>query len=326
MESLPDTCTFVVEAAESNTRIDRYLVERLPEISRAQMQRIIENGQATLNGKTVKVAMKVQTGDILVVEIELETVPSETAAQDIPLDIVYEDSDLLVINKAKGMVVHPAPGAPDGTLVNALLYHCRDLSGIGGVERPGIVHRLDKDTSGLMMVAKNDRAHVGLQQQLKLRTASRRYIAYVWGSPKFEKAVIDAPIERHPVDRKRMVIASKGEGRDSVTYVTVTHRFDSLVSRIECKLETGRTHQIRAHCEFAGHPVLGDSVYSGLRKTGVRPLDEAVAALHGQSLHAGALSFQQPRTGESLSFVAPPPAEMQDLDTLLRKIADSRSR
>ena len=320
MDKTEEHQEFLADTKDTDTRLDHYLVARLPDISRAQLQRFIENGQALVNGKTVRSSHRLQAGDRVAIEHALETTASDILPQDIPLEIVYEDSDLLVINKPKGMVVHPAPGALDGTLVNALLFHCKDLSGIGGVERPGIVHRLDKDTSGLLMVAKNDIAHVGLQKQIQARTASRKYIAYIWGSPRWEKAVVDAPISRHSIDRKRMAIAEKGAGREAITHIRVTDRLGSL-TRIECALETGRTHQIRLHCEFAGHPVVGDPIYGGLRRSGVRALDELVATLHGQALHAFELAFAQPRTREPLHFNAAAPAELLHLDTFARQAA-----
>jgi 23S rRNA pseudouridine1911/1915/1917 synthase len=236
------------------------------------------------------------------------------------------------------MVVHPAPGAEDGTLVNALLGYATDLSGIGGVVRPGIVHRLDKDTTGLLVVAKNDHAHNELQRQIQKRTASRRYLALVWGRPAFEQAIVDVPIGRHPTDRKRMTVAEPGSSvtaRNAVTELRILETLEPNFTLIECVLQTGRTHQIRVHCAFAGFPVVGDPTYGGLRKVSadvlrgplLTQLNEKLAALHGQALHAFQLAFDHPTTGERMTFEAPPPPEMQELLDFLRALpAGERSR
>ncbi len=282
-------------------RCDVYLAENMPDLSRSFLKRLFESGEILVNGKTVRASFKLKIGD----EISL-TLPEakklDVVAQDIPLDIVYEDSDVLVINKERGMVVHPAAGNEDGTLVNALMYHCGDnLSGINGVLRPGIVHRIDKDTTGLLAVAKNDKAHQSLTDQLSDRSLSRTYFAIVHGNIKEDNLTIDAPIARDIRDRKKMAIARK-DGRSAVTHITVLERFGKY-TLIRCKLETGRTHQIRVHTKSIGHPILGDKTY-GLKK------EEFV--LSGQLLHAGEIGFIHPATGENVSFSAPLPEDFED--------------
>ena len=295
---------FELTVAEAGGRLDSFLAEHLPEVSRAQVHRWIGEGAVIVNGKVVKSSYKTQTGD----SIAITPPPLKSTAlipENIPLVIVFEDDDLLVIHKPKGMVVHPAPGAETGTLVHALLAHCKGrLSGIGGEERPGIVHRLDKDTSGLLVVAKNDVSHRHLQAQIQSRAAKRTYVALVWGNPPFEDALIEVPIDRHPNDRHKMGTCAPGEGRDAATEVHVLERFGPM-TLIECRLRTGRTHQIRVHCQFAGYPVVGDAVYGGVRKTDLET--------HGQALHACKLEFTHPRTGEPLAFELPLPAYLQKI-------------
>ncbi len=290
--------------------MDAFLAEHLPEVSRSQAARWIDEGAVVVNGKPVKVSYKTQAGD----KIGITPPPmksTELIPENIPLNIVFEDEDLLVIHKPKGMVVHPAPGARTGTLVHALLSHCKGrLSGIGGEERPGIVHRLDKDTSGLLVVAKNDVAHRHLQEQIQSRAAKRTYVALIWGSPNFEDALIEAPIDRHPNDRHRMAVSQPGEGREAATEVHVLERLGPM-TLIECRLRTGRTHQIRVHCQFAGYPVVGDSVYGGLRKLDIET--------QGQALHACKLEFTHPRTGEVLSFELPLPGYMRGICAAYRR-------
>ena len=322
----PQTHTFTVAA--KGDRLDVFLAAGLPALSRSQVQRIVTEGGAVVNGVAAKASLKLFAGDAMVF-----TVPAMKAAtalpEDIALDIVYEDSDLLVINKQKGLVVHPAPGATSGTLVNALLFHCRDLSGIGGESRPGIVHRLDKDTTGLMMVAKNDAAHRSLQAQIQTKTAERRYLAFVWGRPNFHDAVIDAPIGRSLTDRKKMAVMEPGgvqAGRTAQTHVSVKEAHGA-VSLVECVLQTGRTHQIRVHMAYIGHPVVADSTYGGERK--VSPewardnvararVNEHIADMTGQALHSHKLSFTHPRTEQLLSFTLSLPPEMTTLMRLLK--------
>jgi len=305
-------------------RIDAYLAAQLPEMSRSAIGRLIDEGRVTIDGKPVKAKYKVKTGDEITVEIP-PPVPSDITPEEIPLDVIYEDSDIIVVNKPRGMTTHPAPGAPAGTLVNALLARTTDLSGVGGVQRPRIVHRLDKDTSGLLVVAKNDAAHAGLQSQIQKRMAGRKYLALVWGDTRFEKAVVDAPIGRHPVDRKKMaVIADETKARPAVTDLTVLERLNGF-TLIEASLKTGRTHQIRVHCAYIGHPVVGDPVYGGKRQLPGRfgvadraEFQRLVDNLGGQALHAYKLSFTHPRTGEPMEFEAPMPPEMAALIDWIR--------
>lgn len=278
-------------AEESGERIDALLARTLEDLSRSGAQRLIEQGAVLLEGRQVQKNTRIQRGDrITVMMPETEEIP--LVAQDLPLDVVYEDQDLIVVNKARGMVVHPAPGHPDGTLVNALLWHCGDsLSGIGGEKRPGIVHRIDKDTSGLLIVAKNDFAHQALSAQLADRSLSRVYEAVVRGRLREECGAIDRPIGRHPTDRKRMAVTEKNS-RPAVTHWEVLARYNGY-THVRCRLETGRTHQIRVHMASIGHPLLGDGVYGA-------PSPEK--GLEGQCLHARELKFIHPRTGEQMHF------------------------
>lgn len=275
---------------EGGSRLDAYLAAEMPDKTRSAVQKLIEQGHVTINGQPVPKNRKLKAGEV--VEIDLpEPEALDVAAQDIPLEIVYEDDDLLVVNKPKGMVVHPAAGNPDGTLVNALLWHCGDsLSGINGVLRPGIVHRIDKDTSGLLMVAKNDKAHQSLAAQIAEHSFTRIYEAVVYGNIREEEGTISAPIARHPIDRKKMAVAAGG--REAVTHFRVLERFPGF-THVECRLETGRTHQIRVHMAHTGHPVAGDPVY-GPKK--------CITELHGQCLHARKLGFIHPTSGEYLEF------------------------
>jgi 23S rRNA pseudouridine1911/1915/1917 synthase len=323
-----EEAVFLVGDADENKRLDVFLAEKLNDISRSQLQRLIAVGAVQVNGVPAKPSARAQRGDLILVEIPAPK-PSHIAAEDIPLDVVYEDRDIIVLNKAKGMVVHPAPGAEAGTLVNALLAHARDeLSGIGGETRPGIVHRLDKDTTGLMVVAKNDVAHNGLSYQIQRKLAQRKYMALVWGRPSFSEAVVDAPIGRHPIDRKRMAVTEPGArvpGRQAVTELRIQEGF-GVATMLEATLQTGRTHQIRVHCAYAGYPVVGDALYGGTRKIGAdqlrgpaaTELNARIAALHGQCLHAYSLAFRHPRTEEPLHFETPLPEEMAGLITFLR--------
>ena len=285
-----------ITAEESGERIDALLARAFPALSRSLIQKCMEAGAVTVNGKAVKKNARGAEGDEIVFAFpETEALPVE--AQDIPIDIVYEDGDLAVINKARGMVVHPAPGHPDGTLVNALLFHCGDsLSGIGGVQRPGIVHRIDKDTSGLLVVAKNDFAHQGLSAQLSDHSLCREYEAVVNGVLREESGTVDRPIGRHPVDRKRMAVTEKNSKR-AVTHWELMESYRGY-ARVLCRLETGRTHQIRVHMASIGHPLLGDGLY------GARCPDKG---LEGQCLHARRLRLVHPRTGEEMQFEAPLP-------------------
>ena len=296
-------------ADEENIRIDRYLSLH-SDLSRSFLQKLSEEGKILVNGKPVKSSYKTVLNDEIIVEVpEMQNL--EALPENIPLDILYEDSDLIVINKPKGMVVHPAAGHYTRTLVNALMYHCKDqLSGINGVMRPGIVHRIDMNTTGVLVVCKNDFAHNSLAEQLKVHSITRVYYAIVFGNLREDEGTVHAPIGRHPTDRKKMSIHSK-QGRDAITHYRVLERFGAYTF-IECRLETGRTHQIRVHMASIGHPLLGDEVYGPARQP---------FSLEGQTLHAGVLGFIHPRTGEYVEFSAPLPAYFEELLEKLRKKA-----
>ena len=285
----------IVTEQEQGKRLDVYLTTAL-DISRSYAQQLIQRKEVTVNGKEAKANRRLNEGDQVQAVIELQE-EYKVVPQDIPLDIVYEDKDIIVVNKARGMVVHPAAGNPDGTLVNALLYHCQgELSGINGVIRPGIVHRLDKDTSGVMVAAKTDEAHKGLAEQIKEHSAHRTYWALVHGNISEERGVVDAPIGRHPKDRVKMAVTFKC-GREAVTHFKVLKRYGDY-TWVECKLETGRTHQIRVHMASIGHPLLGDTVYS----SGKSPFKT-----QGQTLHAMTIGFIHPHTNEYMEISAPLP-------------------
>lgn len=290
------TATFPVTVTEPG-RADAVLSAAVDGLTRSAAQKWMEEGRVILNGKPVKKNAPLKPGDTLLVSPpqpqDIDLVP-----QDIPLDIVYEDDDVVVVNKPVGMVVHPAPGHPDGTLVNALLYHCKEsLSGINGERRPGIVHRIDRDTSGLLIVAKNDKAHLALAEQLQDHSLFRLYHAVVVGGFKEESGTVNAPLARHPVDRKRMAVCRTGEGREAITHWQVVDSQGGY-SHITCRLETGRTHQIRVHMASIGHPLVGDVVY-GSKKP--------FPGLAGQCLHAACLTFTHPTTGERMTVEAPLP-------------------
>ena len=270
-------------------RLDRWLAEQCPDLSRSQLQNLIEAGSVTCNGSPLNKKDKLKAGQTILLTLP-DPQPIEAQPQNIPLDIVYEDDSLLVVNKPKGMVVHPAPGNPDGTMVNALLWHCAGrLSGIGGAIRPGIVHRIDKDTSGVLMVAKNDMAHQSLAAQLAEHSITRKYNAVVYNGFTEDEGTVDEPIGRNPQDRKKMAVTQK-HSRHAVTHYRVIERMEKF-TLIEAQLETGRTHQIRVHMTYIGHPLLGDMVY-GPKKQPIH--------LEGQALHARVLGFIHPRTGEYL--------------------------
>lgn len=291
-------------------RIDKFLSCRLEEVSRSYIQKLIKEGHVSVNGKPVKANYKLGAGDEISVEIP-EAKEPDILPEDIPLDILYEDQDILVVNKPKGMVVHPAAGHYSGTLVNALMYHCKDsLSGINGVMRPGIVHRIDMDTTGSLLVCKNDEAHRILAEQLKEHTIRREYHAIVYGNIKEDTGTVDAPIGRHPTDRKKMSINHKN-GKQAVTHYEVMERFGNF-TYIRCRLETGRTHQIRVHMASLHHPLLGDEVYG----PSSRP---PFPGLKGQVLHAKILGIYHPATGEYMEFDAPLPQYFVDLLQKLRR-------
>lgn len=287
---------FVVPVECAGTRIDSWLAERVEGLTRSAAQNLLAEQAVSMNGKPVKKNYKLVGGESLTVTMpELREV--NITAEDIPLDIVYEDADIVVVNKPRGMVVHPAAGNWTGTLVNALMFHCGDsLSGINGEHRPGIVHRIDKDTSGLLVVAKNDSAHQSLAAQIAAHTAYRGYEAIVVGSPREEQGTVDKPIARHKTDRKRMAIVEGG--REAITHYTVIKRYRGY-THMAFQLETGRTHQIRVHMAAIGHPIIGDPVY-GLKK-------DRFSNIGGQCLHAAKLTLTHPRTGERMTFSAPLP-------------------
>lgn len=299
---------FEFQNTRTPERIDKFLTDFLPDLSRSHIQRLIKDGHVTVNEKCVKVNYKVGKEEVVKVIIpEPETLP-EIVPEEIPLDILYEDDDILVVNKPKGMVVHPAPGHYTGTLVNAVMYHCQDnLSGINGVLRPGIVHRIDMDTTGSLLVCKNDQAHHILAEQLKEHSITRKYHAIVHGNLKEDSGTINAPIGRHPTDRKKMSVHSSN-GRRAVTHYRVLERFGNY-TYIECALETGRTHQIRVHMASIGHPILGDCVYGPAK---------CPFHLQGQTLHAKILGINHPKTGEYMEFDAPLPDYFQKLLQKLR--------
>ena len=293
---------FRIEEAIAGERIDKFLSDSLPDVSRSYIQKLIKDGQVTVNQKTVKSNYKLNAGDLLSME-EPELQEPDIEAEDIPLDILYEDSDLLIINKPKGMVVHPSAGHYSGTLVNALMYYCKeDLSGINGILRPGIVHRIDMDTTGSLLVCKNDFTHNHIAEQLKVHSITRVYHAIVHGVIKDDEGTINAPIGRHPIDRKKMSINHKN-GKEAVTHYQVLKRFKNF-TYIECRLETGRTHQIRVHMSSISHPLLGDAVYGPAR---------CPYRLQGQTLHAKTIGIIHPRTGEYIEVNAPLPEYFSDL-------------
>jgi len=301
-------------------RLDRFLAGSLPEISRAQLKRLIDEQQVLVDEKPAKAGLKLKGGETVSVLIP-EPEPVETPPQDIPLHILYEDRDLIVIDKPAGLVVHPAPGHSGGTLVNALLFHCRDLSGIGGELRPGIVHRLDKDTSGVMVATKNDASHQSLAAQFKQHSIRRRYVALVHGLVKTVTGTIDQPIGRHPTQRKKMSGQSR-QGRHAVTHWQTLARFDQdSLSLLELILETGRTHQIRVHCSESGHPLVGDPYYgqkNRLQSMRDADLKQLLQQLGRQALHARLLGFEHPLTGQYLEFTSPLPDDLQEIVSYLQ--------
>ncbi len=290
-----------------NQRLDAFLASSLDGLTRSQATRLIESGEVAVDGRAVSKSYKLAGGEDIAVTLP-EPEPVEAVPQDIPLDVVYEDADVIVVNKPSGMVVHPAPGHPDGTLVNALLYHCAGtLSGIGGALRPGIVHRIDRDTSGLIIAAKNDAAHQYLSAQLADHTLARTYECIVVGALREDRGTVDAPIARHPTDRKRMAVVAGG--REAVTHWEVIARYPGY-THVRCRLETGRTHQIRVHMAYIGHPILGDTVYGAKKE---------VPGLTGQCLHAVGLRFLHPRTHEVVELSCPLPDEFTRMLQKIRK-------
>ena len=299
---------FSIDRNTEGQRIDRYLSDELEDRSRSYIQKIMKEGYVKVNQKPVKSNYRLSFGDSVEVTLP-EAKEPDIVPENIPLDILYEDQDIIMINKPKQMVVHPAPGHYSGTLVNALMYHCGDeLSGINGCMRPGIVHRIDMDTTGSLVVCKNDKAHQSLSEQLKVHSIRRIYVAIVHGNIKEEEGTVNAPIGRHPTDRKKMAINYKN-GKDAVTHYKVLERFGQA-TYVECRLETGRTHQIRVHMASIGHPLLGDTVYGSSKNP---------YHLEGQALHAMILGFVHPRTCEYMEFTAPLPEYFVKLLSKLRK-------
>lgn len=292
-------------SSESGVRLDKFI--KIDDMPRSQIQKLIDEGNATVNGAPAKSSYKVKCGDCVVLSVP-EPEVLDIKAENIPLDIVYEDEHLLVINKPQGMVVHPAPGNYEGTLVNALMYHCKDsLSGINGVMRPGIVHRIDKDTSGLLLVAKTNEAHLSLSKQIQEKTAKRHYVCVVCGILKTKKGIIDAPIGRHPTNRLKMAV-TPNNSKEAVTHFEVIEHLNNA-TYVACDLETGRTHQIRVHMLYIGHPIVGDPLY----------LNKNSYGLNGQALHAQRINFVHPITGKEMEFTAPLPEYFNNLLDELRK-------
>ena len=298
--------TYQVKAEEASARLDKFISEKEEELSRSRVQALIDEGAILINGKEVKANYKVKAQDVVSIEVEDDR-ELDVTPEDIPLDICYEDEDVLVINKPKGMVVHPANGNQSGTVVNAVLYHCKDLSGINGVLRPGIVHRIDKDTTGLLIIAKNDKAHLSLSEQLQTKSVSRLYYALVHGVIPHDFGTIDAPIGRDVNDRQKMTVTANN-AKDARTHFKVIERFKDY-TLVECRLETGRTHQIRVHMQYIGFPVVGDEKYS-YRKT---------MKTNGQLLHAHQLTFVHPRTKEQIIVEAPLPELFEEILQELRE-------
>lgn len=298
---------WIVEDKFDNIRIDRYISEHMENVSRSYIQKLIKDGMVTANSKPVKANYKVQHGECIEINLP-EPVSLDIEAQNIPLDILYEDEDVLLVNKPKDMVVHPSAGHMDGTLVNALLYHCKDsLSSINGVMRPGIVHRIDKDTTGVLIICKNDKSHNHIAEQLKVHSITRKYHAIVYNNLKDDTGTIDAPIGRHPVDRKKMAINYKN-GKSAVTHYRVLERFGKY-TYVECQLETGRTHQIRVHMSSIGHPLLGDEIYGSQKQ---------LYKTCGQVLHAKVFGFIHPSTGKYMEFETSLPEYFEELIIKLR--------
>ena len=328
----PSRIEFRIGPEQAGERLDRLLAGHAPEVSRARFQSLIAEGAVSVNGQVARrPGLRLKAGDEVRAEIPPPR-PAEPRAQAMALAIVHEDDQLIVIDKPPGMVVHPAPGHEEGTLVNALLHHCAgSLSGIGGVARPGIVHRLDKDTSGLLVVAKTDAAHAALAEQFAAHgrdgRLERRYLALVWGAPPHVKGTVDEPLARSAANRKKIAVARDGHGREAITHYRVVERFADaagrpLASLVECRLETGRTHQIRVHMAHIGAPVMGDATYASGFAASARRLSrgarEALAKMGRQALHAAELGFVHPATGERMRFCAPLPADMQALLAALR--------
>ena len=300
--------TFLIKQEDCGQRIDKYLTARMTDFSRARIQKLLDEGQVMVNNKIVKANHKLKLDEEVFIEIP-DPIEVEIVAENIPLDIVYEDKELLIINKPKGMVVHPSAGHYSGTLVNAIMYHCKDsLSGINGQIRPGIVHRIDMDTTGSLIVCKNDESHVNIAEQIKEHTVNRIYVGIVCGNVTEDEGTIEGAIGRHPVDRKKMAVNEKN-GKPAITHYKVLERFGNY-TYMQFQLETGRTHQIRVHMASIGHPLLGDTLYS----SGRSPFKH----LQGQTLHAKTIGFVHPKSGEYMEFSAPLPEYFDNLLKLLK--------
>ena len=312
-----------IVAEHRGKRLDRILADCLPDFSRNRLKSLIIDGGAVVDGRTIAdPSHRVKPGKTVILTVP-KAAELDLVAQDIPLDIAYEDEHLIVINKPAGMVVHPAPGNEDGTLVNAILHHCGDsLSGIGGIKRPGIVHRIDKDTSGLIVVAKDDQTHGHLSEQFKEHSIERRYQAVVWGLPKPGSGTIEGNIGRHPVHRKTMAVVRAAHGKHAVTHYKTLEAFGTGAALVECKLETGRTHQIRVHMTHIGHPLMGDPVYGKINRTRRNAVSAAaqdyLSDFSRQALHAKILGFDHPVRGEKLHFECELPQDINELLTSLR--------
>ncbi len=332
MAPTPDSFSATASPENAGQRVDRFLAEAWPELSRARIVALIQSGDVMLTDMTERPperalipSAKVRGGDVFVVTPPPPT-PAIPGAEAIPLVVVYEDADLIIIDKAAGMTVHPAPGQETGTLVNALLAHCgASLSGVGGVARPGIVHRIDKDTTGLLVVAKHDRAHHGLASQFEAHTVERAYRAFVWGAPSPNRGRVDIAIGRDPRDRKRIAPRPSGDGKRAVTHYRVVAPFGVAAAEIECRLETGRTHQIRVHMAYAGWPLIGDPLYGRVSRARKAKLQgaalEAALAFPRQALHAATLGFEHPISGERHTFESPLPPDMAALKAHLETCA-----
>ncbi len=323
MDDTPITrdLSFTVSSSQAGLRLDVFLAQADESFSRSQIKNAIEEGDVLVNEKEPKVSQHLKAGDVVSLHLE-PAIDAVAIPQDVPINIVYEDASIIVINKAAGMVVHPAPGNPDNTLVNALLFHCLDLSGIGGVLRPGIVHRLDKETSGLMVVAKSDEAHRKLSAQFEKHDIHKKYIALVWGDVKGQSGEIVLPVGRHPVDRKKMSTKSR-QGKDALTLWKVRERYGKA-TLLDIEIKTGRTHQIRVHLSERGYPVIGDTVYGNASKLQTikdTALKTEIKSLQRQALHAAQLSFIHPQSGERVVFSAPLPEDLENLRALFREAA-----
>ena len=320
---------FQIPEEDAGERLDKAVARLVPDMSRGRLQALIAEGRLSgADGPVTEASHRLKGGEAFTLSVP-PPVPAEPEPQEIPLDLIFEDEHLLIVNKPAGLVVHPAPGNREGTLVNAVLAHCGDeLPGINGVERPGIVHRIDKDTSGLLVVAKTEPAQISLQKQFAAHTIERQYTAYVWGIPRPATGTIEGDIGRSPTNRRKMAIVTQG-GRHALTHYDLDTPFKDMASRLTCTLETGRTHQIRVHLTTKGHPLLGDPLYGKGRQTLRRGLDEslvaAISALPGQALHAGFLGISHPISGEDMSFEAPLPDYLQELDCQLRAFANTHA-